>query len=259
MRSSLGSAPTSRRAMGVGLTHVLPGVGLHEALKAHAALNAGQRRGSRAEHGEAEGAAVGAQSCGKGVHAALSVLPVPGVGKTDERQLDEGRIAALLAQGYFVFVEALVVAGFHELPAVVIDVSGLNEHASGLFRRVRRVLRTAPEAETCVRPSGSRACSGHVAVGHHGQRDVGKMMPLGEHLRAHQHLRFLPGEGGENFFHASGAARAVAVEPEHAAAGRQGSGEFFSGQLSSSFSVPSPMGRKLRPPHFSQGEGKGRV
>ena len=89
----------------VGLTHMLPGVGLDEALEACAALNAGQRCGGWTEHGKAQGAAVRPQCGGEEVHAALAVLPVPGIGEADERELDEGRVAALLSQGYFVGVD----------------------------------------------------------------------------------------------------------------------------------------------------------
>ena len=61
-----------------------------------------------------------------------------------------------------------------------------------------------------------------IGVDHADQCDTGKIVALGEHLRADQHIDFTGGGSGENFLRRSATARGIAIDARDACIGQCG-------------------------------------
>ncbi len=141
--------------------------------------------------------------------------------QADQAQLHERRVLALAPQLDFLGEEPLVVRREHQAPERVVRIAGLDDHLPRTLPPAgpARSLHQKLEGPLCS--AVVRQVAAQVRVGRYDQRDLGEMVPFGQHLGAHQHLRPAGPERLQDGLQALGPAGGVPVHAQNPRPSRQ--------------------------------------
>ena len=113
----------------------------------------------------------------------------------------------------FVPVESLVVVGLRPPDGVVVGVEGLDDDLARHVATPAPACHLGEELEGPFRGPEVRDVQGGIGGNDADERDAGEVVPLGNHLGAHEHVDVSPVEGVENLRMGPPARRRVAVHP----------------------------------------------
>ncbi len=98
----------------------------------------------------------------------------------------ERRVAHHAPEGQFLFVKSLVVLRRRYAHGIVIGIDGLDEHDPRHAAASRAPGHLREQLKGALGRAEIRHAQPHIRRHHAHQRDIGDVVPLGDHLRAHQ-------------------------------------------------------------------------
>ena len=128
----------------------------------------------------------------------------------------------MLAHRQFLIGKRAVVVPHGRFDRRVIGIEGLHQHSPALFAAAGSPGHLHQQLERPLGGTEVGQVQGRVGVDHAHQCDVGKIEPLGDHLRAHQDLHFTVAEGGQCPLVAAVLLHGVGVHPQAAILGESG-------------------------------------